>query len=260
MFFFGGTCYAAEVADDIDPLARGSAAFPHTRWTLVEALRTGGSGSERALGELCSIYWYPVYAFVRRDGAAPADAEDLTQGFFAQLLEKEFLTGADASKGKLRTYLLTALKRYKINEYRKGARQKRGGGAVAVPLDADDAEQRFREEPAEFDDPEVLFERRWALSLLDEAFDRTEAEYLAAGRADVFAAISPFLAGREATDPRYAEIGSQLEMSAGAVQVAVHRMRKRYRRQLEAAVAETVESAEDVEAELEHVLRVLSSG
>jgi RNA polymerase sigma-70 factor (ECF subfamily) len=227
---------------------------------LVEQLRDGGSGGERALGELCSMYWYPVYAFLRRDGATSADAEDLTQGFFALLLEKGVLASADASKGKLRTYLLTALKRHRVNEYRKASRQKRGGGAVVVPMDADEAEERFRDEPAELEDPEKLFERHWALSLLDEAFAATEAEYLSAEKGELFTAIHPFLAGREPGDPRYAEIAEQLEMSSGAIQVAVHRLRKRYRHQLEAAVERTVENEADVEAELAHVLKVISSG
>jgi RNA polymerase sigma-70 factor (ECF subfamily) len=248
------------VTNSEDAAAGGRAAFPRTRWSLVEQLHDGGAGGERALGELCSMYWYPVYAFVRRDGASPADAEDLTQGFFAQILEKQFLEGADSAKGKLRTYLLTALKRYSINQYRSGARLKRGGGVVVVPLDADEAEDRFRDEPAELDDPEILFERHWALSLLDEAFRATETEYLEAGKAELFAKIHPFLAGRDASDPRYAEIGEQLGMSSGAIQVAVHRVRKRYRRQLEEAVGQTVEDPEDVESELSHVLKILSSG
>ncbi len=234
-------------------------AFPPTRWTLVERLADTGDGG-RALDELCSIYWYPVYAFLRRDGTDPAEAEDLTQGFFALLLERDSLSAADAAKGKLRTFLLTALKRFRVSEYRRAASRKRGGRAVHIALDAGDAEGRFLDEPSEHETPESLFERRWAMSLLDEAFTATEAEYAGAGKAALFEAIHPFLAGRDPHDPRYAEIGGRLGMSEGAVQVAVHRMRKRYRRQLEAAVAATVGVDGDAEGELAHILTILASG
>jgi len=243
---------------DADPLPEPAGAFPHTRWTLVDQLNGGGSGGEHALGELCTMYWYPVYAFVRRSGASAPDAEDLTQGFFVRLLEKEVLASADAKKGRLRTYLLAALKRFRITEYRKSVAQKRGGGGAILQLDADAAERRFREEPKELEDPESLFERRWALSLLDEALGRLKDEYEQSGKPELFDAISPFLAGRDRDDPRYAELAVELGMTPGAVQVAVHRMRKRYRGHLEEAVAETIECQEDLEDELCYILRLLA--
>lgn len=240
------------------PPAAGVGAFPHTRWTLVGALSGGGAEGERALGELCGMYWYPVYAFLRWSGAPPSDAEDLTQGFFLRLLQNDLLAAADASKGKLRTYLLTALKRFRISEYRKETAQKRGGGQGLIQLDAVAAEERFRFEPRELDDPEVLFERRWAHSLLDEALRRLEAEYAQSGKPEIFEVASPFLAGRELGDANYAQLGDELGISAGAVQVAVHRMRKRFRGHFENAVAETVENPDALEDELRHVLQIIA--
>jgi RNA polymerase sigma-70 factor (ECF subfamily) len=232
--------------------------FPLTRWTLVKELRGGGAEGERALSELCGMYWYPIYAFLRVSGAAPADAEDLTQEFFLRLLQNDLLATADAKVGKLRTYLLAALKRFRISEYRKETALKRGGGAKVVRLDAVEAERRFSIEPKEMNDPEIMFERRWAHSLLDEALSRLEREYGETGKAPLFESVSPFLSGGGPEDGNYAEIGARHGMSAGAVQVAVHRLRKRFRRHFESAVAETLEHSETLEEELRHVLRVIS--
>ena len=230
--------------------------FPPTRWTLVQDLRDGGTSAERALGELCKIYWLPVYAFIRREGASAADAEDLTQGFFLRLLKSESLHQADAEKGKLRTFLLSSLKRFRIDDYRTNTRQKRGSGAIIIPLDADEF---FADEPSESDTPEALFERRWALSLLDEAFERTAEEYRGSGRADLFEMINPFLSGHDSTNPRYAEVATELGISQGAVQVAIYRLRKRYRRQLETVVAETLSEPGHLEEELRHLFEILAS-
>jgi RNA polymerase sigma-70 factor (ECF subfamily) len=233
--------------------------FPPTRWTLVEDVRRGGEPARRALDELCRIYWYPVYAYARWCGAGPADAEDLTQGFFARLLERDDLGRVEEDRGKLRSFLLRALRNYSASDHRRSTAQKRGGGTVAVSIDVDEAEDRFREEPADHDDPSRLFERRWALSLIEEAFARLRREYDEKGNGELFEALSPFLAGRERGSDRYAEVGERLAMSPGAVQVAVHRMRKRYRGHLEAAVAETVARAEDAPEELRYLLRVLGT-
>lgn len=230
--------------------------FPPTRWTLVQNLQDGGAPAEKALGELCEIYWFPVYSFLRRDGVACDDAQDLTQGFFLRLLTKDFLARADSEKGKLRTFLLGALKRFRIDDYRAANRLKRGRGKVAIPLDA---EEWFCEEPAGSENPEVLFERRWALSLLDEAFARTEKEYDDSGKADLFGVISAELSGRETASPGYAKLGERLGMSVGAVQVAVHRLRKRYRRQLEAVVCETLTDPGQLEEELRHVFTIMTN-
>lgn len=239
--------------------ASGRGPFPATRWTLVEEVRCGGEAGQRALGELCAMYWYPVYVYARRGGASPADAEDLTQGFFARLLARESLKAVDAGKGRLRSYLLRALKNFSIGEHHKHNALKRGGGVVMVPIDAEVAEGRFREEPVEIDDPASLFERRWALGLLEEALARLEAEYAQAGKHDLFVALRPMMAGRSQEGDRYATLGEALGMTPGAVQVAVHRLRKRYRSQLEQAVAETVERPEEVDDELRCILRILGS-
>lgn len=236
----------------------GPGPFPATRWTLVAQVRSGGDSGAKALEELCAMYWYPVYVYARRDGARPSDAEDLTQGFFARLLERGDLKAVDAAKGRLRSYLLRALKNFSISEGEKQRALKRGGGVVVVPIDGTEAEGRFREEPADVSDPSVLFERRWALGLLEEAFARTKSEYESSDKGDLFAALSPMMAGRSDRREGYAALGESLGMSAGAVQVAVHRLRKRYRGQLEEAVAETVERPEDVAEELRHILAVVS--
>lgn len=234
--------------------------FPPTRWTLVEEVRRGGAGGERALNELCGIYWYPVYAYARWSGEVPADAEDITQGFFARLLERGDFLAADGGKGRLRSFLLTSLKNFSFSEHRRKTALKRGGGAVIIPIDVDAAEGRFAEQPAdERADPAQLFERQWAASLLDEAFDRLRDEYIHSGRQALYETLSPHLAGRQDKADRYAELGEALAMSTGAVQVAIHRMRKRYRRHLEAAVAETLEDPAELEAELRHVLQAIAS-
>ncbi len=235
--------------------APSGGAFPKTRWTLIEQVR---EGNERALGELCQIYWYPVYAYLRRSGERASDAEDLVQGFFASLLEKGVLGTAESERGKLRTYLLTALKRFRVSEYRKRTSLKRGGGRTDLRFDAAESERLFAQEPIDDQDPEALFEQRWALSLLDEALLRTEREYASSGKEKVFAILSPYLAGQSSGDPKYAKLAEQLEISAGGVQVAVHRMRKRFRNHFEAAVTETVESPDEVADEIRHVLKLLS--
>ena len=187
--------------------SRAGSPFPNTRWTLIEEVRGGGAGGERALAELCAIYWYPVYAYARRGGAAPPDAEDIAQGFFAHLLARGDLAGAEAARGRLLSFLLAALKHYIIDLHRKQSAQKRGGGATFIPIDAGDAEERYQEEPADLSDPEKLFERRWALALLDDAFARLEREYAASGKADLYHAIRPYLAGASKRH-RYADAGA----------------------------------------------------
>lgn len=232
--------------------------FPNTRWTLVEEISGGGEAAERALGELCAIYWQPVYAYARGSGLGPEDAEDLTQGFFCQLIGRDSLSKADAARGRLRCYLLHALKHFRIDQHRRGSARKRGGGLPPVPIDAAEAEQRLAGELADHRDPEKLFERRWALTLLEEAFARLEEEYVRSGNGALYGALRPVLV--DGPDPRttYATLASELGMTEGAVQVAVHRLRKRYRRALESVIAETVEDPDRVEEEMRHVLGALA--
>lgn len=237
----------------------GDNLFPKTRWTLVRELCAGGAPAERALAELCGIYWYPVYAYLRGVGANPADAEDLTQGFFALLVKREMLTRVDAAKGRLRCFILHALKQFKIDEHRKRVAAKRGGGVCNLSIDVELAEDRYRLELADGSNPEQVFERRWALDLLSQAFGRLETEYAKSGKADTYRALQPFIAGDQSPGETHAGVGEELGMSAGAVQVAIHRMKKRYRFALEACISETVETKEEVTAELNHILKVLAS-
>lgn len=231
--------------------------FPNTRWTLVEEIGRGGEAAERAMGELCAIYWPPVYAYARGSGLSPEDAEDLTQGFFFQLIGRESLAKADAARGRLRCYLLHALKHFRIDQHRRNAAHKRGGGLDPIPIDAKDAERRLAGELSHHDDPERLFERRWALTLLDEAFARLGQEYVRSGNAALYEALRPVLIDGPDPETTYAVLGAELGMTEGAVQVAAHRLRKRFRRTLESVIAETVESPDQVDEELRHVLGAL---
>ena len=240
----------AEIPDAASP------AFPATRWTLILDLRSGDERSAgRALEELCRLYWYPVYAFIRRQGAGPEDAQDLTQGFFARLLERGDFKSADQEKGKLRTFLLSAVKNHMVQDWRKRAAEKRGGGSVPLSLDA--AEDRYALEPADLRSPDALFDRRWALDTLEESMKRLEQEYADAGKAELYAALQPYISARP-QGAAYAALGPRFKMTAGAVQVAVHRLRQRFRKSLEAVVAETVAAPEEVDGELRHLLALLS--
>jgi RNA polymerase sigma-70 factor (ECF subfamily) len=225
---------------------------------LVEEVRGGGEGAERALEELCGIYWFPVYAYARWGGASPEDAEDLTQGFFARLLERRDLEAADSGKGRLRSYLLGSLKNFSVSEHRKRNALKRGGGVVTVPIDVGVAEERLAAEPVDGTDPAQLFEQQWAANLLDQAFARLESDYARSGKGKLYELLSPYLAGRQTKGDRYAAAGEELGMSAGAVQVAIHRMRKRYRDHLGEVVGETLEDPAELEDEMRHILRVVA--
>ncbi|MFQ5742194.1 MAG: RNA polymerase sigma factor [Acidobacteriota bacterium] len=231
--------------------------FETTRWTLV--LKAGDlrkPESHQALATLCQIYWYPLYACVRRMGYERESAEDLTQGFFTQLLEKNYLQAADPHRGRFRTFLLTSLKHFVANEWHRQQAAKRGGGSALFPLELDDAEARFGREAPLPTTPEEIFDRRWALTQLARAMDRLEEEMSDAGRRDRFERLRCFLAS-ERPAPSYKEIATELEMSVGAVKAAVHRMRKRFGDLLRAEVAQTVGSAEEVDAELRYLLSVI---
>jgi RNA polymerase sigma factor (sigma-70 family) len=234
--------------------------FPATQWTVV--LAAGGTPSPEsaaALERLCASYWYPLYAFVRRSGRSPPDAQDLTQEFFARVLERHWLARADQSKGRFRTFLLTAMERFLANEWDKARALKRGGGHRNVPMQVDTAETRYGVEPADTRTPEQAFEYRWAVALLDEVVKQLEAEFQEQGQAASFAALKPCLVGDRASQP-YAELAAMLGMEEGAVKVAVHRLRQRYRELLRAEIANTVASTEEVDAEMRHLFNVLSAG
>ena len=232
--------------------------FVTTHWTVVLAAgRRDTTRARAALEKLCRTYWYPLYAYVRRRGHSAHDAQDLTQAFFARLLERHWVGDADQELGRFRTFLLTAMSRFLANEWDKQGAQKRGGHVVHVPVQLDTAETRYGHEPADNSTPEQCYERRWALTLLDTVLQRLRAEYDGEGKRDLFAALGDTLVGSRESQP-YASLAKQLNMNEGAVKVAVHRLRKRYRQLLRAEIAQTTASPEDVDEELRHLFAVLS--
>src|SRR5262249_51370869 len=203
--------------------------FATTHWSLVLAAGDRDSPQSRqALAALCATYWYPLYAFIRHQGYDASQAEDLTQEFFARLLEKDFLGVVDPEKGKFRSFLRACVRHFLANERDKPRAQKRGGGRPVLSLDFPDAEHRYRREPCDLLTPERLFERQWALTLLDQVLARLRDEWHQNGRDRLFEAIKVFLTGEGGTSS-YDQVARALGMTAGAVKVAVHRLRGRYR-------------------------------
>ena len=233
-------------------------AFPHTRWSVVlAATREGSPESAAALETLCRAYWYPLYVCVRRCGHSPHDAQDLTQEFFCRLLQKHWLRAADPAKGRLRTFLITALKRFMAKEWRRASARKRGSGKVQVPIDTAFAESRYAADPAGPCTPEEAFDRQWALTLLDLTVQRLQAEFAAAGKAGDFDALKSCLAAAHGTID-YSSIAGQLQVSEGAARVAAHRLRKRFRELYREEISRTLSEDTDVEAELRYLAQVLA--
>jgi RNA polymerase sigma-70 factor (ECF subfamily) len=234
-------------------------AFVTTHWSVVSSAgRNDTSRAREALGKLCQTYWHPLYAYVRRLGHPPPDAQDLTQEFFARLLEKNFLADADESRGRFRSFLLTALKHFLANEWDKARAEKRGGGQIPIPIDSGSAETSCRFEPADSVTPEKIYERRWALTLLAQVLRRLREEYVRAGREKLFEQLKPTLTEASRTIG-YAVIAGRLGTSEGAVKVAVHRLRQRYREVLRAEIADTVTSPGEVEDELRNLFAALAN-
>jgi RNA polymerase sigma-70 factor (ECF subfamily) len=232
--------------------------FLTTHWSVV--LTAGSSDTTRAqtaLERLCRAYWFPLYAYVRRRGHSVEDAQDLTQAFFARVLEQHWLARADQAKGRFRTFLLTAMERFLANEWDKVRALKRGGGHRNIPIQLDTAETRYGVEPVDTRTPEQAFEYRWALTLLDEVVNQLEAEMRARDQADLFAILKSCLVGDGASQP-YAELAVKLGVEEGAIKVVVHRLRQRYRELLRAEIANTVASPGEVDAEMHHLFNVLS--
>lgn len=225
--------------------------FPNTRWTVVA--RSGAADDavrQKALAELCELYWPPVYAFVRGRGHTPHDAEDLVQGLFADLLAREDFAQTDAAKGRLRTFLLAAAKNYMANEARKAGRQKRGGGTAPLSLDLDAAEERCQvPEPADETTPDKLYQRQWVVTLLNHVLEELGTRYARDGKAGLFDVLKPALTPGAPMAP-YAEIAPRVGMSEGALKVAVHRLRHRYGTLLRETVADTLGPGEDPEEEI----------
>ncbi len=220
-------------------------------------ISAGGSGSEshQALEQLCQVYWYPLYAFLRGKNHSHEAAEDLTQGFLVHLLERQRLQVADRQRGKFRTFLLSALDNFAINQWRKETAEKRGGKATVSSLDFETANARFQCEPVDNRTPEHLFDRAWAMTVLETTMQQLAADYEASGKSDLFEALRPQL-----TDPQSlatAELAQTLSMSEGAVRVAAHRLRQRYRTRLREYVAQTVARPDQVDEELSALLAAL---
>jgi RNA polymerase sigma factor (sigma-70 family) len=233
-------------------------AFVTTHWSVVvSAGRSDTTRARDALGKLCQTYWLPLYAYVRRAGHSPADAQDLTQEFFGRLLERHTLAQADPERGRFRSFLLASLKHFLINEWEKGRARKRGGRARMIPLQLGTAETRCAQLAAPDDTPDRAYDRQWALALLETVLDRLRQEYVDAGREDLFAGLKDTLAGGRAEIP-YRDLGAQLGMSEGAVKVAAHRLRRRYRELLREEIANTVAGPEQVEEELRQLFAALS--
>lgn len=234
-----------------DGAPAGRASFATTRWSLVLAAADSDPAAARAaLADLADAYWYPLYADARRRGAAPADAADLVQGFFAELLEKDWVASADPARGRFRAFLLTALRRHAGHEHERERAQRRGGGAV-LSLDVAAAESRLSIEPADTRTPEREFERRFAFALLARVLDRVRAER------PVDADLLPFVGGPGAARP-YAEIAAARGTSEGAVKVAVHRLRERWRAALRDEVRATVADESDVDDEIRCLMDVVA--
>lgn len=231
--------------------------FATTHWSVVlAAQRDDTTRTFEALSSLCQSYWYPLYAFVRRQGHSAHDAQDLTQAFFAQLLEKKWLSNVDRERGRFRSFLLAAMKHFLANEWDKVQAQKRGAGQRFIALDAASAETRYALEPADNTTPERVFERRWAMTLLDRVLQCLRREHEIAGKTAQFDTLKEALTGDRSALP-YAQLGNRLALSEGAVKVAVHRLRQRYRELLREEIANTVAREDDVEEELRHLFAVL---
>lgn len=233
--------------------------FQTTRWSLVAAARQRDApGASEALSVLCAAYWYPLYAFVRRQGHTPDEAQDLTQEFFARLLDTDFLVGLDPTKGRFRAYMLAACRHFLANEYDKARAQKRGGGREHLTLDFPAAEQRYLLEPTHELTAEKLFDRRWALTLLDQVLGRLRNEFARTNKLTVFDRLKSFLTG-EGEPTRYSQVGADLGLSEGAVKVAVHRLRKRYRELLLEEIGRTVADTSEIDEEIRQLFAALRS-
>jgi RNA polymerase sigma-70 factor (ECF subfamily) len=233
--------------------------FATTHWTVVlAAQRSDSTRAHAALSSLCQAYWYPLYAFVRRQGHGPHDAQDLTQEFFSRLLSKNYLAVVARERGRFRSFLLGALKHFLANEWNRAQAAKRGGGQALISLNEVDAEGRYQLEPADTVTADKIFERRWATTLLDQVLNRLRDEYARAEKAALYERLKGCLTVESRAAP-YAELATQLNMSEGAIKVAVHRLRHRYREVLREEIAQTVSTPTEVEEELRHLFAALAN-
>jgi RNA polymerase sigma-70 factor (ECF subfamily) len=222
---------------------------------VLAAGRSDRQIAKSALEGLCKTYWYPLYAFARRKGLSAEDAADAIQAFFARLLEGRWVAAANPQRGRFRAFLSVALDRFLIKQWRAATAAKRGGGRTMLSIDCSDGERRYANEPADLATPERLFERRWALTVLEQALAAVESEYAAAGKGDLFRALRDTLTGGAPRE--YRVLGEELGMSEGAVKVAVYRLRQRFSTVLRALVADTVAAPEEIEDELRRLIEAV---
>jgi len=233
-------------------------AFATTHWSVVLEAQGESPAAQEALEKLCRIYWRPIYSFVRRQGIGPEEAEDITQGFFAQLLERRSFDAVRKEKGRLRSYLLGALKYFVADEQRRAMAIKRGKGQRLIPLEELHAEERIEMEPTEPVTAETIYERRWALTVLEHVLSRLKDEYRVAGNAALFDSLKQLLPD-EPGAPSQAEIAAHLGMTENAVRQAFYRFRQRYQSLLREEIAHTVATSRDIEDELRHLIAVLEA-
>jgi RNA polymerase sigma factor (sigma-70 family) len=239
------------------PQGAGAGVFATTHWTVVLAAgKSSSQHSDAALAKLCETYWYPLYVYVRRQGNSVEDAEDLTQQFFARFLGKNYIEKADRERGKFRTFLLGSMKNFLVNEWKRAARLKRGGGHSIISFDLDVAEGRYAAEPVAETNSEHSYDKQWAVALIEQVFVALRREYAALEKMTLLEELKPFIWGDEISTS-YADIGQKLNMAEGAVKVAVHRLRQRFRELLRAEVAQTVSRPEEIDGELRHLIAVL---
>jgi len=233
--------------------------FDTTRWSIIAAARGSDPDAARAaLSTLCEAYWYPLYAFIRRWGADPDAARDLTQAFFTSLLERRDIEHVRPERGRFRTFLLASAKHFLHTDAARGRAAKRGGGVAPVPLAFDEAEGRYQFEPVDEATPETLYERRWALTVLERVLAAVQAKWQQAGRGSEFEVLKASLLG-EGPAGGYAAAAQELGSTEGAVKVAVHRLRKTFRTELRAAIAETVSDPGEIDEELKYLERALGA-
>jgi RNA polymerase sigma factor (sigma-70 family) len=247
------------VKDEQSSLGNGVNRFQTTRWDLVLlSAPSDAPGCEEALADLCKLYWYPLYAFIRRRGYSPEDSQDLVQGFFLRLIEYRTLTRVDRSKGKFRSFLLASLQNYLTNEADRARRLKRGGKVEFVFIDLEEAEDRYGLEPVEGLTPEKIFDARWAMALLGEAMNRLSREYMAQGKATTFQALRTFLDPINSKSlPSYEEVAAQLEVSVGSLKTQIHRLRKQYTAFVREEISRTVSDSADVDTETHELCEAL---
>ncbi len=232
--------------------------FASTHWSVVVAAGDSHSPqSAAALESLCRTYWFPLYACVRRQGYSPEEAQDLTQAFFARFLEKKYLKHANPDSGRFRTFLLTSLKHFVVSEWRKAERQKRGGGIVPIPWNTEHAEQCYASEPADELTPEKVFEKRWAIALMQRVLARLREQYKGANNGPLFEQLKGLVWGDAIPQP-YAEIATELGLTEAAVKASAHRLRQRCREVLREEITQTVARPDDVDDELRHLIELFS--